>query len=76
MYFETFLVVQKQEDFGELIDFSAFCGAEPETGTAVMCPGYVGSPVVCVSGESDTAGQWVLAGFQSYTYLCDTPGKN
>jgi hypothetical protein len=74
MYLETFLVVQKQEDFGELIDFSAFCGAEPETGTAVMCPGYVGSPVVCLSGESDTAGQWVLAGFQSYTYLCDTPG--
>ncbi len=74
MYFETFLFVQKQEDFGELIDFSAFCGAEPETGTAEMCPGYVASPVVCLSGESDTAGQWVLAGFQSYTYLCDTPG--
>ena len=73
-YFYFLSIFQKNEDFGENIDFSTFCAAEPENGTAVMCPGYVGSPLVCASGAPDTAGEMVLAGFQSYTYMCDTPG--
>ena len=40
------------------------------SGTAVMCPGYTGSPLVCPDAE----GSLVLAGLQSFTYSCLTPG--
>ena len=45
------------------------CGGEEDTGTAVMCPGYTGSPLVCPEGE-----EMVLAGLQSFTYSCGTQG--
>ena len=77
-YYPAFKLTQTQEDFGDAIDFSTFCGAEPDTGAAVMCPGYLGSPMVCTSTLVDppsNATTWVLAGFQSYTYVCNTPGN-
>jgi hypothetical protein len=70
--------MQTQEDFGDAIDFSVFCAGEPDTSTAVMCPGYVGSPLICTSQLVDpptNETSWVLAGFQSYTFACGTPGR-
>ena len=39
--------------------------------TAVMCPGYTGSPVSC----NDDAGnnQKILVGLQSFNWACNTP---
>jgi len=49
--------------------FGTMCAADP-SGNAAMCPGYTGSPLVC----PDETGNWVLAGLQSYTWSCLTPG--
>ena len=49
--------------------WATMCGGEEDTGTAVMCPGYTGSPLVCPEGE-----EMVLAGLQSFTYSCGTQG--
>ena len=45
------------------------CAGAEETGTAVMCPGYTGSPLLC---EDVDTGEVVLAGLQSYTWACGT----
>ena len=50
--------------------WATMCGGEEDTGTAVMCPGYTGSPVVCPEGE-----EMVLAGLQSFTYSCGTQAE-
>ena len=51
--------------------YGAMCGGEPGSGTAVMCPGYTGSPLLC---SDPGTGDIVLAGLQSFTYSCLTPG--
>ena len=45
--------------------YGTMCAGDGDTGTAVMCPGYTGSPLVC---------DQVLAGLQSFTYSCFTQG--
>ena len=45
------------------------CAGAEETGTAVMCPGYTGSPLLC---EDEDKGEAVLSGLQSYTWACGT----
>ena len=39
--------------------YGAMCGGEPGSGTAVMCPGYTGSPLLC---SDPGTGDIVLAG--------------
>ena len=50
--------------------YATMCAGDGVSGTAVMCPGYTGSPLVC----SDDQGNDVLAGLQSFTYSCFTEG--
>ena len=49
------------------LGFATQCAGAEETGTAVMCPGYTGSPLIC---EDRDTGETVLAGLQSYTWAC------
>jgi len=49
------------DNIGPNIGFASFCGGSNEDNRAEMCPGYTGSPLVCGG---------VLAGLQSYTYVC------
>ena len=51
------------------LGFATQCAGSEETGTAVMCPGYTGSPLICEDGDT---GEAVLAGLQSYTWACGT----
>ena len=51
------------------LGFATMCAGAEETGTAVMCPGYTGSPLLC---EDADTGEVVLAGLQSYTWACGT----
>ena len=51
------------------LGFATQCAGAEETGTAVMCPGYTGSPLICEDGDT---GETVLAGLQSYTWACGT----
>ena len=50
--------------------YATFCAGEEGTGTAVMCPGYTGSPLACTRPDNST----VLAGLQSFTYVCFEAG--
>merc|ERR1712212_139027 len=77
----TVLLPEAGEEFGgdctemgwpELADnigFSTFCGISSASNMAEMCPGYTGSPLICPTERGD-----VLAGFQSYTFACQTVG--
>ncbi|XP_023343330.1 urokinase-type plasminogen activator [Eurytemora carolleeae] len=60
---------QANPEIGSDVSFSTFCGINPATNTAEMCPGFVGSPVLCNNGQQD-----ILAGFQSYTMACNKEG--
>ena len=51
--------------------WATMCGGEEDSGTAVMCPGYTGSPLLCPEGE-----EMVLAGLQSFTYSCGTQAES
>ena len=47
--------------------FCSFCGGSKNYYTAIMCPGYTGSPVKCIEN-----GQNVLIGLQSFNWACGT----
>jgi len=69
LYIST-VYCQHNAIMGDLIDFTSFCGTNSETDKAEMCPGYLGSPMLC---SSENGGE-VLAGLQSATYQCGEPG--
>jgi len=50
--------------------FGALCAGDQSSGTAVMCPGYSGSPLACSREDNSTA----LAGLQAFTYSCFESG--
>merc|ERR1719474_1122782 len=60
---------QKIPELADNIGFSTFCGISSASNMAEMCPGYTGSPLICPTERGD-----VLAGFQSYTFACQTVG--
>ena len=50
--------------------YGTICAGAEGSGTAEMCPGYTGSPLVCARPDNST----VLAGLQAFTYSCLEPG--
>ena len=63
-------VCQQNADDGDQVPDTSFCGGSSDYLTAVMCPGYTGSPVSCNDAEN---GQKVLVGLQSFNWACNTP---
>ena len=50
--------------------YGMICAGSKGTGTAEMCPGYTGSPLVCTRPDNST----VLTGLQAFTYSCMEQG--
>jgi secreted trypsin-like serine protease len=68
IYITTKLTVTRWVTAIKTCSFENQCVA---TGTAEMCPGYNGSPLVCVRQDTNTT---VLAGMQMFTYSCMEQG--
>jgi secreted trypsin-like serine protease len=74
MQFAEPAIIPKEEcqanpSAGEM-GYGTICAGAEGSGTAVMCPGYTGSPLACVRPDKSS----VLAGLQAFTYSCLEPG--